>query len=325
MGLEFGAGTTALVTGGAGFIGSHLVEALLAHGVRVRVFDNLSTGSLDNLSGSRSAIEFLEGDLRDLAACRHGCQDVDRVFHLAALGSVPRSVRDPHTSNAVNVGGTLNLLTAARDAGVRRFIFSSSSSVYGENPAPVKSEELSPLPLSPYAVSKLAGENYCRAFRACYGLETVVLRYFNVFGPRQNPNSTYAAVIPRFIAALQAGRPPIIYGDGLQSRDFTFVANVVQGNLLAAHAPDGAGEVFNIACGGTVTLREVLIALQDLLQVEVAPEFHPAQPGDLRKSHADIRKAASRLGYHPAVTFAEGLARTVESYLRPHALSLASE
>src|SRR5579862_2206059 len=247
-----------LVTGGAGFIGSHLVDASLKRGAAVRVLDNFVTGSRDNLAPLAAHIEMLEGDLRDIETCRRACQGIDTVYHLAALGSVPRSVEDPFTTNAANVLGTLNLLAAARDQGVRRLVFSSSSSVYGDTPTLPKHESMRPAPRSPYAVSKLAGEEYCRAFYLTYGLETVVLRYFNVFGPRQSPRSQYAAVIPRFASALLKGESPIIYGDGLQSRDFTYVTNVVQANFRAAEAENAVGMVFNIACGEQITVLQML-------------------------------------------------------------------
>lgn len=304
-----------LVTGGAGFIGGHLVQELLTRGHEVRVLDNLSTGFRDNLRPLEAAIEFHEGDLRDRTACLEACRAVDLVFHLAALGSVPRSIHDPQATNEVNVTGTLNLLVAARDAGARRVIFSSSSSVYGDASVSLKCENLCPNPRSPYAVSKLVGEHYCRVFRDCYGLETVVLRYFNVFGPRQSPSSQYAAVIPRFISALREGRRPIIYGDGLQSRDFTFVANVVAANLLAAEAPSAVGETFNIACGGSIALCQVLSQLQELLGTHLLPIHEAARAGDIRDSRADVSKAMSRIGYRPLVSFSEGLARTVDAFL----------
>lgn len=304
-----------LVTGGAGFIGSHLVEALVGQGARVRVLDNLATGFRANLERVKDRITFREGDLRDADACRVACEGVEVVFHLGALGSVPRSIDDPLTSNEVNVTGTLNLLTAAQRAGVRRLVMSSSSSVYGDTPVLPKHTGMRPSPRSPYAVTKLAGEEYCRAFWHTYGLESVVLRYFNVFGPRQNPNSQYAAVIPRFISALLAGRRPVIYGDGQQSRDFTYVANVVDGNLRAATAPGVAGEVFNIACGGQVVLREMLAQIERLLERQADPEFVPARAGDVRHSCADIEPARERLGYTPRVGFEEGIAETVRYFL----------
>lgn len=305
-----------LVTGGAGFIGSHLVRALVERGADVRVLDNFETGFRRNLAPLEGAIEVQEGDLRDPAACADACKDVEVIYHLGALGSVPRSVEDPFTSNRVNVEGTLNVLVAARDAGTRRLVFSSSSSVYGDTPALPKHEALRLCPRSPYAVSKLAGEEYCRAFYHTCGLETVILRYFNVFGPRQNPASQYAAVIPRFVAALMDGREPVIFGDGLQSRDFTYVANVVEGNLLAASTPGVAGEVFNIACGDQIPLRHVLDSIVGLLDRQCTPTFLPARTGDVKHSRADITAAQERLGYQPRVTFAEGLAQTVAWYVQ---------
>jgi nucleoside-diphosphate-sugar epimerase len=308
-----------LVTGGAGFIGSHLTGALLARGARVRVLDNFATGRRENLAPFARDIEIHEGDLRDAAACRAACQGVETIYHLGALGSVPRSVEDPLTTNAVNVGGTLHLLIAAREAGIRRLVFSSSSSVYGDTPVLPKHEAMRLHPRSPYAVSKLAGEEYCRAFHLTYGMETVALRYFNVFGPRQDPNSLYAAVIPRFLSALTEGRRPVIYGDGRQSRDFTYVTNVIEANLLAGTAPATAvaGGVFNIACGEQVTVEEVLAGIAALLGREGASEHRAPRPGDVRHSHADIAAARERLGYRPQVRFREGLAQTVQAYLDP--------
>lgn len=305
-----------LVTGGAGFIGSHLVTALLERGDRVRVLDNFSTGKRENLVAAASDIELHEGDLRESAACIAACRGADTVFHLGALGSVPRSIQDPITTNAVNVLGTLNLLAAAREAGVRRLVFSSSSSVYGDTPTLPKHEAMRLIPRSPYAVSKLAGEEYCRAFYRTYGFETVALRYFNVFGPRQDPNSAYAAVLPRFLSALTEGRKTEIYGDGLQSRDFTYVANVVEANLLAAGAPGAAvaGETFNIACGEQFTIKRVLTDLAKLLGVDGTPEYKPARAGDVLHSRADITAAYEFLGYHPSVLFYEGLLRTVRAF-----------
>jgi UDP-glucose 4-epimerase len=304
-----------LVTGGAGFIGSHLVEALVARGQSVRVLDNLATGSIENLSPLLGRIELVEGDLRDAAACKEACSGIQTVFHLGALGSVPRSVDDPLTSNAVNVQGTLNVLQAARHAGVRRVVFSSSSSVYGDTPMLPKHEGMRPNPQSPYAVTKLAGEEYCRAFYRTYGLETVALRYFNVFGPRQSPISQYAAVIPRFVSALMEGRPPVIFGDGGQSRDFTYVSNVVDGNLLAAEAQGVGGEVFNVACGGQIRVIDMLDQIRELVGGAMEVEVREPRAGDVRHSRADITAAADRLGYSPRVPFSEGIARTTEWYL----------
>ncbi|MCX7847469.1 MAG: SDR family oxidoreductase [bacterium] len=305
-----------LVTGGAGFIGSHLVEALLQRSHPVRVLDNLSTGSKNNLAPFLSHIEFIEGDVRDFTTVERAMRDVHFVLHQAALPSVPRSVQDPLASNAANVDGTLNVLWAAKQAGVQRVIYASSSSVYGNVATSPKHEDLTPAPASPYAVSKLAGEYYCRVFYHVYGLETVALRYFNVFGPRQDPHSPYAAVIPRFISRLRQGLPPIIYGDGTQTRDFTFVANVVHANLLACTAPSAAGSVINIACGDSVTLLHLAAELNRLMSTNLAPIHAPPRPGDVLHSRADIRRAQILLGYEPVCSFSEGLARTVASFVQ---------
>ncbi|HUT74988.1 MAG TPA: SDR family oxidoreductase [Armatimonadota bacterium] len=301
-----------LVTGGAGFIGSAIVEELIARGHEVRVLDNFSTGKHDNLDAVRGAIRMLEGDLRDPVTVRLACSDVDYVLHQAALASVARSLVDPVTTAEVNLNGTLNVLMAARDAGVRRVVFAGSSSVYGDNPQLPKREDAEPRPLSPYAVSKLAGEHYCRVFHRLYGLQTVVLRYFNVYGPRQRPDSQYAAVIPKFADALLHGQRPVIHGDGAQSRDFTYVANVVQANLLACEAPQAPGGVFNIACGSRVNLLQLLDLLRAHTGNGIAPEHAASRPGDVLHSVADISRAASLLGYTPQVDIREGLRRTVE-------------
>jgi nucleoside-diphosphate-sugar epimerase len=264
-----------------------------------------------------SSIELVDGDIRDKDLCIAACEGIDTVFHLAALGSVPRSIEDPITTNAVNITGTLNILTAARAANVQRVVFSSSSSVYGDTPVLPKHESMRPNPRSPYAVTKLAGEEYCRAFTRSYGTETVVLRYFNVFGPRQHPHSQYAAVIPRFLSALTEGRQPVLYGDGLQSRDFTYVDNVVHANLLAAQAPDVAGEVFNIACGEQIAVKQVLTDIAALLDCDAAPSYQPARPGDVLHSLADIESARQRLHFSPRIYFAEGLKETVRCYVLP--------
>ncbi|MDY7039983.1 MAG: SDR family oxidoreductase [Chloroflexota bacterium] len=307
-----------LVTGGAGFIGSHIVAELVRRGQRVRVFDDFSTGKEANLAEVRQAIELVRGDLRDLEAVRRAVSGVDYVLHQGALPSVIRSVDDPLTSDACNVVGTLNLLLAARDAGVRRVVYASSSAVYGDSPTLPKHEDMRPAPKSPYAVSKLAGEHYCQAFTEVYGLETVCLRYFNVFGPCQDPASQYAAVIPLFITALLRGEPPNVHGDGQQSRDFTYVTNNVQANLLAATAPDVAGQVFNVACGKRYTLLELLDVLRDILNTEVTPVHTDPRPGDVRHSLADIGKAQRALGYRVGVSFEEGLRHTVAWYLEQH-------
>jgi len=303
-----------LVTGGAGFIGSNIVEELVRSGERVRVLDNFSTGRRDNLAPFIDHIELVEGDLLDLATVRRAMEGVDYVLHQAALPSVQRSVEDPLTTHTNNTTGTLHLLLAARDAGVKRFIFASSSSVYGDTPTLPKEESMLPCPKSPYAVSKLTGEYYCRTFTEVYGLETVCLRYFNVFGPRQDPASQYAAVIPLFITAMLEGRPPTVYGDGLQSRDFTYVANVVQANLSAVAAPGIAGQVFNIACGRSYTLLDLISVLNDILNTAVTPVYAAPRPGDVRHSLADITAAQRAFGYRPLVSFEEGLRHTVLWY-----------
>jgi UDP-glucose 4-epimerase len=307
----FAVNGTVLVTGGAGFIGSHLVDALLAQGRRVRVLDNLSTGTLDNLAHSLAGVEFIAGDLRDFEACVHACRGVEIVLHQAALPSVPRSIADPLTSHAVNVDGTLQLLVAARDAGARRFVFASSSSVYGNTDVSPKHEGLTPRPLSPYAIQKLAGEQYCRVFHALYGLETVALRYFNVFGPRQTPESPYAAVIAKFTAAALRGEPVTLNGDGGHSRDFTYVANVVQANLLAALMPGVAGRVYNVGCGASHTLLDLCRGIERATGRPMVVRHGPDREGDVRHSRAEIGAARRELGYDPAVGFHEGLERTV--------------
>ncbi len=303
-----------LVTGGAGFIGSHLVESLLERGESVRVLDNLSTGKRENIEAFLDRIDFVEGDLCDLEVCRAVVSGVRHVLHQAALASVPRSVQDPIRSNASNVTGTLNLLVAARDAGVERVVYAASSSAYGDTPTLPKEESMPPRPLSPYAITKLVGEQYCRVFHSLYGLETVALRYFNVFGPRQDPQSQYAAVIPRFITALLKGHRPQIYGDGEQSRDFSYVENVVEANLLATTAPEAPGQVLNIACGGRMTLNELASFLKEELGSEVEFEYGEPRPGDVKHSWADITRARAVLGYEPKVSPAEGLRRTVAWY-----------
>lgn len=303
-----------LITGGAGFIGSNLVAELLARGHEVAVFDNFSTGRRRNLAPFARDIEIIESDLRDAAAVRQAMKGRTFVLHQAALPSVARSVQDPVASNEVNVNGTLNVLLAARDAGVRRVVAASSSSVYGDTPTLPKIESMPVLPMSPYAVSKLAAEKYCAAFFKVYGLETVALRYFNVFGPRQDPSSQYSAVIPRFITALKQKERPVIYGDGLQSRDFTFVANVVEANLLACHAPNAAGEFFNVACGARFTLLDLLQTLSELMNVTAEPQREPARTGDVRHSLADITKIQRAMGFEPRWSFRAGLEQTVAHF-----------
>jgi len=305
-----------LVTGGAGFIGSHLVEELVKQGQRVRVIDNLSTGKKENIEPFSEKIEFVEGDIRDLELVRDGMDGVDYVLHQAAVPSVPRSVKDPLTSNSANVEGTLDILIAARNAGVKRVVYASSSSVYGDTPVLPKDEDMKQEPRSAYAVSKLAGELYCQAFYHAYGLETVALRYFNVFGPRQDPKSQYAAVVPKFITALLHGEPPTIFDDGNQSRDFTYIENVVEANLLATRAAGVTGEVFNIACGERITVNELARFLMEIIRVnpELKPEYAPPRLGDVRHSLADISKARKLLGYKVKVSVHEGLKRTMERY-----------
>jgi nucleoside-diphosphate-sugar epimerase len=313
-----------LVTGGGGFIGSHLVSRLLSEGHEVRVLDNFSTGHLANLDGLSGEVEIVEGDIQSYERASHATRGCDVVFHQAALPSVPRSVQDPLTSTASNVTGTINVLLAARDAGVRRVVYASSSSVYGANPDLPKHEGMTTLPISPYAVAKLAGEGYCRAFGEVYGLETVAIRYFNVFGPRQDPRSQYAAVVPNFIAAMLCGERPTIHGDGEQSRDFTYVENVVNANLLAANATDVAGRVYNVACGERVTLNELFSELKGLLGSDVEPVYGEARMGDVRHSLADVSAAQRDFGYAPSVTLREGLERTVEHLREEMAEGLAS-
>jgi len=307
-----------LVTGGAGFIGSNLTEALLKMGHQVRVFDNYSTGKKENLVFEEvyPFLEVMEGDICDLLTCRKAMEGIEFVFHQAALPSVQRSVEDPLTSHAVNTGGTLNLLVSARDAGVRRVIYAASSSAYGDTPTLPKKEEMEPNPLSPYALQKLMGEEYCRLFSQLYGLETISLRYFNIFGPRQDPNSIYSAVIPKFINALVSGRPPIIYGDGEQSRDFTFIENVVHANRLAMNVEQTHGEVINVACGRRVSLNQLVKILQDIVGSHVSPIYEEPRKGDVRHSLADIKRAKMLLNYEPKVGIEEGLKRTVEFFKR---------
>jgi UDP-glucose 4-epimerase len=303
-----------LVTGGAGFIGSHIVEALLEQGATVRVLDNFSTGQRENLTPFLDHIELFEGDLRYPEAIKWAVDGVTYVFHQAALASVPRSVADPLITHACNVTGTLNLLLACRDAGVRRLVYASSSSVYGDSAELPKRETMLQEPRSPYAVSKLAGEQYCQAFQQVYDFETVCLRYFNVFGPRQDPESPYAAVIPKFITCMLRGEAPIIYGDGLQSRDFTYVADIVQANILVATVPQAAGQIFNIACGQRYTLIDLVDALNGILDTDIRPSHSDPRPGDVRHSQADIGAAQTYLNYEPEVGFREGLERTVAWY-----------
>jgi UDP-glucose 4-epimerase len=303
-----------LVTGGAGFIGSHICERLLREGHAVRVLDDFSNGKQENLRGMAGDIEVVRGDVRDRDTVARAVEGAYVVFHEAALGSVPRSVADPVTTHESNITGTLNILLAAKDLGVRRVVFASSSSVYGETPVLPKQEDMKPEPLSPYALSKLSAEQYCGMFHRVYGSETVALRYFNIFGPRQDPESQYAAVIPKFVTAILNGRRPVIFGDGLQSRDFTYVDNVVQANLLASEADAAAGRFFNVACGGRYTLLDLLARIKQILASDIEPIHDPPRPGDVRDSQASIEAAETILGYKVTVDFDEGLRRTVEWY-----------
>ncbi|MCA9147988.1 MAG: SDR family oxidoreductase [Planctomycetales bacterium] len=306
--------TRYLVTGGAGFIGSHIATALVERGDQVRVLDNLSTGFRSNLSHCGDGVELIEGDICDEALVAQAVEGVDCVFHQAALASVPRSVKQPLDTNHACVTGTLTILDQARRAGVRRVVYAASSSAYGDLPFSSKREIDLPGPLSPYAVAKLAGEYYCQAFYHTYGLETVCIRYFNVFGPRQDPNSPYSAVIPLFITALLENRRPVIFGDGEQSRDFTFVENVVHGNLLAATAPDAVGKTINVANGRTTSLLRLIELLNELLGTDVEPDFQPPRAGDVKHSLADITRAQQLLGYEPPVSFEVGLRKSIEYY-----------
>jgi len=300
-----------LVTGGAGFIGSNIVERLLDMGEQVRVFDNFATGKRENVKEFEDRIEVVEGDIRSYEDVARAMEEVDYCIHQAALASVARSVKDPIASIEVNVAGTLNVLNAALECKVRRVVFASSSSVYGDTPTLPKEESMVPCPQSPYALTKLAGEFYCRMFYEKYGLATVALRYFNIFGPRQDSTSEYAAVIPKFITTLLDGRKPVIFGDGEQSRDFTFVANAVEANILALESEKAVGGVYNVGCGERITLKELLHILGDILGVEVEPEYAPPRPGDVRHSLASIERAKQDLGYKVLVGVREGLERTV--------------
>ncbi len=305
-----------LVTGGAGFIGSNLTETLLKKGCIVRVLDNFSTGRRENLAFDKEypSLEMIEGDICNLSTCQKAMRAVDYVFHQAALPSVQRSIEDPEVSNAINVGGTLNILLAAREEKVKRVIYASSSSIYGDTPTLPKHEEMSPNPLSPYALQKYVGEQYCRLFYQLYGLDTVSLRYFNIFGPKQDPNSLYSAVIPKFIDALLLNRSPIIFGDGEQSRDFTYIENVVQANLLAMSAERLHGEAMNIACGERTSLNQLLNILKDILGSAQSPIYEEPRKGDVRHSLADIHKGKEVINYAPIVGIEIGLKETVEFF-----------
>ncbi len=304
-----------LVTGGAGFIGSHIAARLVAQGARVRVIDDLSTGYIHNLEAIKGDVEFIHADLNDETSLKRALDKVEIVFHQAAIPSVPRSVANPLETHRACVDATFQLLLAAHDSGVKRLVYAASSSAYGDQEAPAKSEDLSPSPLSPYAVAKLVGEYYCQVWTRVYNFETVALRYFNVFGPRQDPSSQYSGVISQFIARLLRGETPVIYGDGEQSRDFTFVSNVVDGNLLAAESSRAVGHVINVAVGQQTSLNELLETLKKLLgREDINAEHAPARIGDVRDSLADITRARDLLGYEPRINLEEGLRQTIEWY-----------
>ena len=303
-----------LITGGAGFIGSHLTEELVRRGESVRIVDNLSTGKRENIDPVLDNIHFIEGDIRDLEICRKAVEGVSFVLHQAALSSVPLSVENPLLSDAVNIRGTLNLLSVSRDAGVEGFVLASSASVYGDEALLPINEEMEPRPLSPYALTKFVGEKYCLLFNRFYGLPTVSLRYFNIFGPRQDPTSHYASVIPSFIKAALGSRPPAIFGDGEQSRDFTYVSDVIDANLLAVQASDLNGQVFNIGSGSQTTVNMLWAFLAHLTGNDIQPVFDPPRPGDVRHSFADISKAKKMIQYEPKITFEAGLEKTYAWY-----------
>ncbi|GAB4335071.1 MAG: SDR family oxidoreductase [Calditrichia bacterium] len=305
-----------LVTGGGGFIGSNIVRELLKRGHQVRVLDNFATGRRENLTDILSQIELIEGDLRSYHIVNEAVAGMDFVLHQGALPSVPRSINDPITSNEVNVGGTLNVLNAAVAHKVKRVVFASSSSIYGDSETLPKQEDMTPNPLSPYAVSKLAGEKYCQVFARIYGLHTVALRYFNVFGPRQDPTSQYSAVIPKFIRAILNDEAPTIYGDGQQSRDFTFVENVIEANILATTADCPPGLVVNCACHERIDLNQLVQMINQILGKKIEPQYTAPRPGDVKHSFADIERIQKYLGYRPKVLFEEGLRRTIDWYSR---------
>lgn len=304
-------GKTAVVTGGAGFIGSHIADALLARGCKVRIIDNLVTGKKENIAHILDKIDFVEDSILNDAALKRVLKGADCVFHQAAVPSVPKSINDPFTSHEANSTGTLKVLLAARDLGVRRVVYATSSSVYGDTKVFPTPETVPPNPLSPYALQKFTGEKYTTLFYKLYGLETVVLRYFNVFGPRQDPNSEYAAVIPKFIRLLKNGKTPTVFGDGSTSRDFTFISDVVDANMLASEVKTAAGEVFNCAGGHPTSLNQLLEVLQKLLGTNIKPIYQDFRVGDIKDSYADVSKAERILGYKPRVSFEEGLKRTI--------------
>ena len=306
--------STYLVTGGAGFIGSHLVHELVARGRQVRVLDDLSSGSLENLAGVRDRFEFEKADIRDLDHIRPAFEGADYVVHLAARSSVALSIEDPVTSTAVNIGGTVNVLVAARDARTKRVVFADSAAVYGDNPTLPRVESQEPQPLSPYALGKLTGEYFCRIFTSVFGLQAVPLRFFNIFGPRQNPHSPYTGVLSKFISAYLRGDIPVIFGDGEQSRDFTYVANVVDAVLRACTAPEAPGRAINVGVGASFTLNQTIALLNRIFGREVTPRYDAPRTGDVRHSRADVSLARQLLGYEPQVSFEEGLRHTVEWY-----------
>jgi len=308
-----------LVTGGAGFIGSNTVDELVRRGHGVVVLDDLSSGKEDNLAEVRSKITFMKGSITDIEVVQKAMVQADYVIHLAARTSVPRSVKDPVDTNRINVDGTLNVLVAARDNKVKRVVFAASSSAYGDTPTLPKSEDMQPVPISPYGVTKYVGELYAQTFGRCYGLENVCLRYFNIFGPRQDPDSPYSGVLSRFSAAFLESTPPVVFGDGEQTRDFTYVDNAVQANILACEAPSASGRTFNVGTGSSVSLNQVLLMLQKASGKTLETKYEPAREGDIRDSLADIRLAKEFLGYEPAVLFDEGLERTYAWYQSHHA------
>lgn len=303
-----------LVTGGAGFIGSNIVRRLVEEGCFVRVIDNLSTGKLANLAGLMDKIEFIQADMGDPAVARQAMDGIDVVLHQGALPSVPRSVEDPSTTHRHCLDATFELLLAARDTRVRRFVYAASSAAYGDTPTLPKAERMAPDPLSPYAVGKLAGEYYCTVFSRVYGLQTICLRYFNVFGPNQDPASQYAAAIPAFVTAILRGKQPVVYGDGTQTRDFTYIENVVHANLLAARVEHTCGQVINIACGQAISINKIIELINRIVGSDIKPIYAPPRPGDVKHSLADISLAKEVLGYEPIVGFEEGLERAIDWY-----------
>lgn len=303
-----------LITGGAGFIGSNIAYELVEKGNNVKIIDNLATGKKENISGILDRVKFIQGDIKSLGLLKNSMEDVDYVLHQAAIPSVPRSIKDPILSNDSNINGTLNVLIAARDCGIKRVVYASSSSVYGDTPTLPKKEDMTPNPKSPYAVTKLTGEYYCKVFYEVYGLETVCLRYFNVFGARQDPKSEYAAVIPKFITAMLHDNRPEVYGDGLQTRDFSYIENVVDANILSCKAKNAPGQVFNIACGERTTLNNLIDVLNEILNKDIKPIYTNTRPGDIKHSLADVSKAREVLGYNPKYNLKQGLEKTIEWY-----------